>query len=171
MPGRKGPGVETWVHICNEIIHHVLPFRARTVHLLWVVTIPPVVLGGSFYIVFSVLVPNPQGWFGVAGCGAGVLLVARLRTRLNLLSAGRAAISPSEATPSPVAGVGRPGRYPSSRPEKRRRPPARCRRENQRREDADDRRTGRTRRAVADAEREHAGQQGVPGPEPARGAR
>lgn len=108
MPGRKRPGVETWVHLCNEIIHHVLPFRARTVHLLWVVTIPPVVLGGSFYIVFSVLVPNPQGWFGVAGCGAGVLLVARLRTRLNLLSAGRAVISPSEATPSPVTGVGRP---------------------------------------------------------------
>lgn len=108
MPGRKRPGVETWVHICNEIIHHVLPFRARTVHLLWVVTIPPVVLGGSFYIVFSVLVPNPQGWFGVAGCGAGVLLVARLRTRLNLMSGGRGAISPSEATPSAGAGVTRP---------------------------------------------------------------
>ncbi|MEU0693249.1 hypothetical protein ABZ349_04570 [Streptomyces niveus] len=108
MPGRKRPGVETWVHICNEIIHHVLPFRARTVHLLWVVTIPPVVLGGSFYIVFSVLVPNPQGWFGVAGCGAGVLLVARLRTRLNLMSGGRGAISPSEATPGAGAGVTRP---------------------------------------------------------------
>lgn len=109
MPGRKRPGVETWVHICNEIIHHVLPFRARTVHLLWVVTIPPAVLGGCFYVVFSVVAPNPQGWFGVAGCGVGVLLVARLRARLNLMSAGRAALSPAEATPSRANGVDRPG--------------------------------------------------------------
>lgn len=116
MPGRKRSGVETWVHICNEIIHHVLPFRARTVHLLWVVTIPPVVLGSCFYVVFSVLAPNPKGWLGVAGCGVGVLLVARLRTRLTLMSTGRGALSPAGATPSPENGVARPAPETSAGP-------------------------------------------------------
>lgn len=101
MPGRKRPSVETWVHICNEIIHHVLPFRTRTVHLLWVVTIPPAALGGFFVVLFSVLIPNPTGWFGVAGCSAGVLLIARLRTWLFLLSSRRGTLSPTEATPVP----------------------------------------------------------------------
>ncbi|MCC3655665.1 MULTISPECIES: hypothetical protein [Streptomyces] len=103
----KRSGVDTWVHICNEIIHHVLPFRARTVHLLWVVTIPPMVLGGFLAVVVLVLIPNPYGWFGVAGCGAGVLLTARLRAWLRpplrggWTATGRSAASgPGEAAAS-----------------------------------------------------------------------
>ncbi|MFF2846544.1 hypothetical protein ACFVT5_09435 [Streptomyces sp. NPDC058001] len=107
MPGRgRRPSVDTWVHICNEIIHHVLPFRTRTVHLLWVVTIPPAVLGGFFVVLLSVLIPNPNGWFGVAGCGAGVLAVARMRTWLLPLLSRRRALRPAEEEPGPESGRG-----------------------------------------------------------------
>ncbi|GGX97530.1 hypothetical protein [Streptomyces fructofermentans] len=82
MAKREHPAVETWIHIWREVIHHVVPSRKRTVHLLWIITIPPAALGGMFAVLFSVLIPDPGRWIGVAGCGVGVLLVARLRTSL-----------------------------------------------------------------------------------------
>jgi hypothetical protein len=80
-PSRTGPG--TRARICHEIIHHVLPSRSRTVHLILLVSVPPVVLISFVAVLVTVLLRHPGGWYGVAGCGVGVLLVARLRRRLR----------------------------------------------------------------------------------------
>jgi hypothetical protein len=83
MARREPAGVDTWVRLCNEIVHHVLNDRMRTVHLLWVVTIPPAVLGGVCVVLAKVLIPHPAGWLGVAGCSAGTVALARLRAYLR----------------------------------------------------------------------------------------
>ncbi|MFF3917090.1 hypothetical protein ACFYZB_27075 [Streptomyces sp. NPDC001852] len=102
--------VDTWIHICSEIIHDVLPSRTRTVHLLWLVTIPPVVIGGFFAVLFTVVIPDPGHWPGVLGCGAGVLVTARLRRWLGRRTAAReltraeAAVHPGAAPESSTPG-------------------------------------------------------------------
>ncbi|MFE8946578.1 hypothetical protein [Streptomyces sp. NPDC007856] len=101
MAGRRR--VDTWIHICNEIIHDVLPSRTRTVHLLWLVTIPPVVLGGFFTVVFTVLIPDPGRWLGALGCGFGVLVTARLRRWLGRRTPARELIRAEAAVRSDAA--------------------------------------------------------------------
>ena len=86
MAGRRR--VDTWIHLCNEIIHDVLPSRTRTVHLLWLVTIPPVVLGGFFTVLVTVLNLDPVRWLGVLRCSGGVLVTARLRRWLGRRTPG-----------------------------------------------------------------------------------
>ncbi|HEY1155564.1 MAG TPA: hypothetical protein VGE95_04640 [Arthrobacter sp.] len=83
MARREPAGVDTWVRLCNEIVHHVLDDRTRTVHLLWVVTIPPAVLGGICVVFVEVLIPHPTAWLGVAGCSVGTVALARLRAWLR----------------------------------------------------------------------------------------
>ncbi|WP_330337540.1 hypothetical protein [Streptomyces sp. NBC_00557] len=112
MAGRRR--VDTWIHICNEIIHHVLPSRTRTVHLLVLVTVPPAVLGGFFTVLFTVLVPDPGRWLGVLGCSAGVLVTARLRRWLGRRAPVRELIPAepagrSDAGPEPSASGEPPG--------------------------------------------------------------
>jgi hypothetical protein len=97
MGADNRPGADNWVRVCIEIIHYVLPSRRRTVHLLWVVTIPPLILAGALTVLVGVLIPHPQGWLGVAGCSAGVALTARLRLLLKPLRQRRAGDSPSVA--------------------------------------------------------------------------
>lgn len=104
MAGRRR--VETWVHICNEIIHDVLPSRTRTVHLLWVVTLPPAILGGFFTVLFTVLIPDPRGWLGVLGCSTGVMVTTRLRRWLK--SRALSAVSDSPTPGEPPAGESAP---------------------------------------------------------------
>jgi hypothetical protein len=101
---RHADGVDTWIHVCNEIIHHVLPYRSRTVHFIWAVTIPPAALIGAVLTVSNVLVPHPYGWFGVTGCGVGVFAVARARLMLTRLRDARRQVTtalPDDASASP----------------------------------------------------------------------
>jgi hypothetical protein len=99
---RHADGVDTWIHVCNEIIHHVLPYRSRTVHFIWAVTIPPAALIGAVLTVSNVLVPHPYGWFGVTGCGVGVFVVARARLTLMRLRDARRRVTTAHADGVPA---------------------------------------------------------------------
>ncbi|MFF0447687.1 hypothetical protein ACFYT4_14985 [Streptomyces sp. NPDC004609] len=104
MPGRRRPGAGTRVR--DRILRRA--GRSRTSPLLWAVTVPPTVLAVFVLVLFSVLIPNPYGWFGLGGCSVGVLLVARLRLWLGPPAGAGREISPTEAEPDPAPGAGRP---------------------------------------------------------------
>lgn len=118
MEADNRPGAESWVHVCIEIVRHVLPSRRRTVHLVWILTIPPLVLAGSLITLVAVLIPHPQGWLGVAGCSAGVALTARLRLWLKPLRQVRngnpasVASAPADGAADPADGEG-PAPHPA----------------------------------------------------------
>ncbi|MER6423833.1 hypothetical protein [Streptomyces sp. NPDC001137] len=103
MARREPAGVDTWVRLCNEIVHHVLNDRTRTVHLLWVITIPPAVLGGVCLVFVEVLIPHPAGWLGVAGCGVGAMVTARLRAWLRGRSLSAAPAPTTRSRPAALS--------------------------------------------------------------------
>ncbi|MFI6284790.1 hypothetical protein ACIBCM_08550 [Streptomyces sp. NPDC051018] len=112
MPGRRHPGAAARVRIRDRVLRRT--GRSRTTPPLWAVTVPPTVLAVFALVLIWVLIPNPYGWFGVAGCSAGVLLVARLRLWLGppMDMDTEREVSPMEAVPDPVPGAERPPTTP-----------------------------------------------------------